>query len=112
MKQIMPFLAVIAVLIIIATLISNLFNYRLKKQILENGGVNDNVQRLINRLSSGSDALKWCLILLFGGIGLIVLEYLPYNVEESPLPFGVEAIFLAAGFLAYYFLVKKHHTDK
>jgi len=108
----MPFLAIIAILIIVAILISSLYNYRLKKQILENGGMNENVQRIMNKLSGGSDPLKWGLILLSGGIGLIVLEYVPYHADESPLPYGVEAVFLAAGFLAYYFLVKKPHADK
>jgi hypothetical protein len=112
MKQIIPFLAVIAILIIVAIVISTLFNYRLKKQIMQNGTVNDNVLRLMNKLSGGSDFLKWGLILLFGGIGLIVLEYLPFHADESPLPYGVEAIFLAAGFLAYYGLVRKNHPDK
>jgi len=48
--------------------------------------------------------LKWGLILLFAGIGLILLEYIPYEYN-SPLPYGIEGTFIALGFLVYYFVV-------
>lgn len=61
---------------------------------------------ILNNLTDlGSEMLKWGIILLFGGTGLIVLEFIPYN-ENSPLPYGVMTIFVSLGFLSYYFLIR------
>lgn len=92
-----------SVIIIIA-----FYNYRLKKRIIEAGPIDDNALKFLTSLSGlGSDMLKWGVILLFGGIGLVVLEFIPFEARHSSLPYGVEAIFLAIGFLTYYFMVKK-----
>lgn len=107
-KQVMPFIVMIAVLVILAVLLINLMNYRLKKRLLDQGNYDEAMLRLFRSLSGNdSDVLKWGILLLFGGIGLVVLEYLPHRVEDSPLPYGVEAIFLSMGFLLYYRLLKK-----
>ena len=103
MKQLAPFLVMIVMLIVLAVLISGYFHYRLRKRILDASLLDDAAIRLLRQLpGAASEALKWGLLLLFGGIGLIVLAFIPYNAEESPLPYGVEAVFLSAGFLLYY----------
>jgi hypothetical protein len=108
MKQIMPFVIILAFLVIIAVIVIHLMNYRLKKRILDQGTYDDVSMKLLHALSgNGSDILKWGIIFLFGGIGLVVLEFIPYSAEDSSLPYGVEAIFLALGFLTYYFILKK-----
>ncbi|ACT96662.1 hypothetical protein [Dyadobacter fermentans] len=48
--------------------------------------------------------MKWGILSLFGGMGLVVIEFLPYKISESTLPDGVEAIFLAVGFLVYHYI--------
>jgi hypothetical protein len=50
--------------------------------------------------------LKWGLIILFGGLALILLEYIPTS-PESPLPYGLLAFSISLGFLIYYYLVNK-----
>jgi hypothetical protein len=40
-----------------------------------------------------------------GGLGLITIEILPFSATESLIPYGIEAIFLAIGFLAYFFIL-------
>jgi hypothetical protein len=108
MKHILPFLVLIGVLLIISGIISNLLNYSLKKRIVDAGSLDENAVNLLNRISgANSQALKWAIILFAGGLGLVVLEFLPYSFENSLLPYGVESIFLAAGFLAYYFVIKR-----
>lgn len=106
MKQLAPFIVMIAILIAISAVIVVLTNYELKKKILNKENIDDKMFIILNNLTGlGFEMLKWGIILLFGGIGLIVLEFLPYN-ENSPLPYGVMTVFVSLGFLSYYFFVK------
>ncbi|MHA4806908.1 hypothetical protein ACX0G9_02310 [Flavitalea flava] len=108
MKQIAPFIVMIALLIIMAVVIISLFHYRLRKRILDAGPLDELSIRLLNQLpGSASEALKWGLIFFFGGLGLVVLAFIPSNAEDSPLPYGLEAIFLSVGFLLYYLIIKR-----
>lgn len=107
MKQLLPFIIVIIFFIIVAVLIIAMLNYRLKQRILNAGPLNESAVKALAQLSGyGLEALKWGLILLFGGIGLVVLQYLPYSAEDSPLPYGVVTIFIALGFLSYYLILR------
>jgi hypothetical protein len=108
MKQLMPFIIVIVFFILIAIFILALYNYRLKKRIIDAGPLDETGLKFLAQLSgSGNEALKWGLLLLSAGIGFVVLEFVPFSAEDSPLPYGVEMVFVAAGFLAYYLIVKK-----
>ena len=108
MKHLAPFIVMIAILITIATLIVVLSNYILKRRIIEKGPIDENAYKFLEKLTgTGSEVLKWGIIVLFGGIGLVVLEFVPYDANTSPLPYGVEAIFIASGFLLYYYLVQR-----
>jgi len=55
--------------------------------------------------------LKWGLVILFGGLGLVLLEFIPHNVN-SPFPYGFVTTFIAVGFLIYYFLVRKEFSKR
>ncbi|WP_034762381.1 DUF6249 domain-containing protein [Chryseobacterium gregarium] len=106
MKQLAPFIVMIAILIAVCVVIVVLTNYDLKKKILNKENIDDKMFIILNNLTDlGSEMLKWGIILLFGGTGLIVLEFIPYN-ENSPLPYGVMTIFVSLGFLSYYFLIR------
>jgi hypothetical protein len=90
-----------------AAVIIALFNYRLKKQILESGRTDNELLKFLPvSTKNKEEVLKWGLIFFFGGIGLIVNSYLSYP-ENAVLPFGVEAVFISFGLLVYYFLVKR-----
>lgn len=105
------FLTPIVLAIMISVLVIALYNYRLKKRIIDSGPIDEYALKFLNSLSSrGSEGLKWGFILLFGGIGLVILEFIPFKANASPLPYGVEAIFLALGFLSYYYFVKKEKS--
>ena len=86
-------------------------DYILKKKMIEKGYVNDDTQAIFKQNTSDNKyaALKWGLIILFGGLALIVIEFTGYD-SESPLPYGLFAMFLSLGFLIYYFIVKKELT--
>jgi len=105
MKSLAPFITAIAILITITVIAVSLLNYRLKDKIISSGPLDDKAFKFFRLLSSmGEESLKWGIIVLFGGIGLVLLQFIPYSVDDSPLPYGVEAIFVATGFLVYYFV--------
>ena len=54
--------------------------------------------------------LKWGIIIFLGGIGLILIHYLKLS-SDSPLPYGIESIFIALGFILY-FLVERFSISK
>jgi hypothetical protein len=99
----------------IITFLKILTDYFLKKKLIESGSLNGEAvnilkesfpsQSITSKLSSSFSSLKWGLIFLCGGTGLIVLEVLEYD-ERSTLPFGVVAVSVSIGFLAYYFIVR------
>jgi hypothetical protein len=108
MKSLAPFIVMIAILITSATCLVVIANFLLKKKIIDKGPLDQTSLQFMDRLSgTGAEVLKWSLILLFGGIGLVVLEFLPFDADSSPLPYGVEAIFVSIGFLLYYLTQRK-----
>ena len=108
MQHLAPFIVMIVLLVIIAVIILSLLNHRLKKQIIESSNINNSLLESLTGPGFRLEALKWGLILFFGGAGLVVLEFIPYESSNSPLPYGVEAIFIAAALLIYYiFLLRE-----
>jgi hypothetical protein len=84
-------------------------DYILKKKMIEKGFVNDSTQAIF-KTQEGSEgrysSLKWGLIVLMGGLALVLLEYIDTR-PDSPLPYGLLAVFISIGFLAYYFIVQR-----
>lgn len=83
-------------------------NYILKKKMIEKGYVNEDTQAIFKQNANENKyaSLKWGLIALFGGISLIIMEYIPVQ-PQSPLPYGLFSVAVSLGFLIYYFLMKK-----
>jgi len=84
-------------------------DYLLKKKMIDKGYVTEESQALFKKDQEKTNlysSLKWGLIILFGGLALIIIEYIPYD-EASPLPFGVFSVFVAGGFLIYYAIMQK-----
>lgn len=83
-------------------------DYILKKKMIEKGYVNEDTQAIFKRNTEENKytSLKWGLIILFGGLSLIIMEYIDYE-NTSPLPYGLFAVCVSLGFLIYYFMVKK-----
>ncbi len=105
MEEIIPIVAIVSVFGSSILFVSIITNYSLKKKLIDKNMVNTDTANLFKSENSKQNALKWGLIVLFAGIGLIIIEQLPYD-GDSPLPWGVEAVCIALGFLTYYFLVK------
>ncbi|MES2515901.1 MAG: DUF6249 domain-containing protein [Bacteroidota bacterium] len=98
----------IASVIALTIIIIALLNHRLKSRMVRLGVVDESVIKELNRINYAFklDPLKWGLILLFAGLGLILLNYIPYRAD-SLLPYGVEAVCLSFGFLSFFFLSQK-----
>jgi hypothetical protein len=102
-------------LVVIGTLAAGLViftrtltDYILKKKMIDKGFVNDDTQAIFKKYPEDNRfaSLKWGLIIFFAGLSLIIMEYIPRDVE-SPLPYGLFAMAVSLGFLIYYFIVKK-----
>jgi hypothetical protein len=99
------FIIVGVIFIIIATVIISWYNYRLKKRIIDSGPIDNEAINFLKKLTdTGTEQLKWGCVLFMGGLGLVVAHYLPYDPDSS-LPYGIEVMFTAAGFLIYYFFI-------
>jgi hypothetical protein len=85
-----------------------LTDYILKKKMIEKGYVNDDTQGIFKKYSSDNRfaSLKWGLLALFGGVALIMMEYMDVR-SDSTLPYGILAVALSLGFLVYYVISKK-----
>lgn len=105
MKHFLPYIALVLALGIVSTTIVSLLNYSLKKRILDADQLDEHAVKLMEQLSV-SQVLKWAIVFFMGGMGLITIEFLPYSATESLVPYGVESIFLAVGFLIYYLTLK------
>jgi hypothetical protein len=78
-----------------------------KRKLIE-ARVSDDVVRTLFR--SGSDpelfaALKWGIVLVSLGLGLMVSQYLPARFDQ-PLAWGVVLVFGGVGLLAYYAIAR------
>lgn len=99
----------------IAMCIMALLNFILKMRIISSGDKDEFYIKILSNTIEKykSGALKWGLLLLFGGMGLVLNSFIPGCKNfDSPLPFGIESVFLAIGFLVYYVLTDlKNKTD-
>lgn len=84
-------------------------DYLLRKKMIDKGLVGEDAQSLF-KVQEGTtnkySSLKWGLLVLFAGISLIVMEFVPYY-GNSPLPYGLFAVSVSLGFLIYYFIVRR-----
>lgn len=102
----------VTLLIAITIVIIAILNYRIQSKIVKSGLSDENSIRALANLyyDFKVNTLKWGIILFFSGTGLIVLNFVPYNIN-STLPYGIETVFLSAGFIGYYLFSKKHNSN-
>ncbi|HVV54223.1 MAG TPA: hypothetical protein VHC47_02795 [Mucilaginibacter sp.] len=106
------FVAVIIIFIVIAVVIIAWYNYRLKKRIIDSGPIDHDAINFLKKLmDSGAEQLKWGCVLFMGGLGLVFDHYLSYGEDYSVLPYGIEIMFIAAGFLIYYFYINSRQKQ-
>ncbi|MFT6867659.1 MAG: hypothetical protein ACJA08_002502 [Cyclobacteriaceae bacterium] len=110
MQEVLVPIAVIGTLALgIVTFTKILTEYFIRKKLVDKGLVGDDVTHILKKQNENAakyGSLKWGLIVLFGGVGLIIAELMGYNWETSAIPYGVVAVSISLGFLTYYFMVK------
>jgi hypothetical protein len=108
----MTYVALLSALVILAIIVIAILNHRIKIRMIKRGLVDETTIKTFNGLNYDLkiDALKWGLILFFGGAGLILLNYITYQ-HDSTLPYGIEIVFLSAGFITYYLISKKINSN-
>ena len=58
-------------------------------------------------------SLKWALVAFYAGMGLIIIEVIRVNrpdminFHDALLPLGIELVFVALGFLSYFYIANR-----
>ena len=98
----------------LVSIIRSISEHKLKRKLIETAGLDEKIgsalsESLKNISNSPEQSryanLKWGLLFLFAGIGLITIEYLDFHYN-STLPFGILSTSIALGYLVYFFIVK------
>lgn len=113
-------LAILTVVGIIAygiiSIIKLITEYKLKRRLIDKAEVSEGLSTALEESMKSIapkyeqlryPTLKWGLVFLFAGIGLIIVDFIEYDLRRSSLPFGVISACIALGFLIYYFLMKR-----
>lgn len=106
MDDLTPIIAIISVFGSVILFVSTLTNYSLKKKLIDKDMVNTESANLFAKQNNKHSALKWGLIVFFGGLGLITISAMNLDGDDA-MPYGIVAVSIAVGFLIYYAIVKK-----
>lgn len=115
--KIAPFIMIITTTWMTVVTIVQLLKYRLKRKMIEAELTDAALVRTFLQDSADHHEkqyklLKWIFLSAFGGTGLVVQEFLPYNREDSLLPYGVIIIFLSLGLALNYVLNQYLETKR
>ena len=110
MIELVPIVAIISVFGSTILFVSLITNYSLKKKLIDKNMVNEETANLFKKETSKQNTLKWGLIILFGGLGLIVIDSMNLDGDDA-MAWGIEGVSIAIGFLLYYFVAKKEMED-
>jgi hypothetical protein len=100
--------------IAIVSIINAVTSYKLKRKLIEKAQADEKSGAMLSEsmklLAAKSESnkyptLKWGLVTLGAGLGLILTHYLSFDYD-SPLPFGLLLTCISIGFLLYYFIMK------
>lgn len=106
MTELIPIVAIISVFGSTILFVTTLTNYSLKRKLIDKDMIGPETSNLFKSVSNKQNALKWGLIILFAGIGLIIIDSLDLDGDEA-MTYGIEAVCVSLGFLLYYTIVKK-----
>lgn len=88
------------------SIIKTVFEYRILNKLVEKSKAEINIKDFnLPNFSSPIHNLKWGLIIFLGGLGLVLLHLLDLG-SDSPISYGIESIFIASGFILYFFIEK------
>ena len=91
----------------IVSIVKTITDYQLRRKLISLGHVDQKSTEILSQTrNSHLDSLKGGLIILFGGIGFIIISIPIINID-SPLPFGIMSVCIALGFLLYFFIAQR-----
>lgn len=91
-------------------------DYLLRRKIIKAGHIDKagilNPAESTNEEVNKYPSLKWGLVALMAGLGLILIEVLRNGSDQhefynSALPFGIELVFISMGFLIYFLFASR-----
>jgi hypothetical protein len=96
----------------IYSLLKALTDYLLRRKIIKSGHIDKaGILESIESETARYPTLKWGLVTLFAGAGMILIQILTrvgrLNWDQGAdafLPIGIELVFIAAGFLLFFFI--------
>jgi len=98
----------IGILITVTVISIAYLKYRVRQRILDAGLKDDNYSRAFESIGEIKDyTLKWSILFLSGGIGLVIVSFIPVESDTSALPYGIEAISIGVGLLVYHLIPKR-----
>ncbi|HYX05854.1 MAG TPA: hypothetical protein VE912_03895 [Bacteroidales bacterium] len=113
--------AMVVVFTAIYMVIKSFTDFLLKRKIINSGHI-DKAGILVQENEKGESnrypTLKWGLVSFFAGIGLVLLGILSRygwnfnNYEGSMLSFGIELVYIAAGFLIYFLIMSVREKNE
>ncbi|MCB0654973.1 MAG: hypothetical protein KDC57_02490 [Saprospiraceae bacterium] len=90
----------------IVMLTRTLTDYFLRKRMIDRGILGEDAHELLTQQTdSRHNTLKWGLIILWGGIGLIINSLIG-ETSDPMLQLGIFAVSLSVGFLLYFILTR------
>ncbi len=105
-KVIVVIFIILLVMRFIISILRKMLDHKLKNKILDQGISKDLASSILQTESYDEkhNNIKWFAILLTTGIGLFITDqYLPLGIHS----FGIMAISISIGFLAYYLYLKR-----
>jgi len=114
LEYLVPFSVLGTIGVTMYYLTKTMTDYSLKKRMISNGLVGEEAAKILASQQSSSNkyaSLKWGLIILFGGIGMIIVDPIIEQNDSTTMPIGILGISISLGFLVYYFIVKKFNQE-
>jgi len=114
-EQVSVVITVAVVFYGIYMIINGFTDFLLKRKIIKAGHIDK--AGIMDHISDNADdkknnTLKWGLVAMSAGLGIIVVELMSNSGglnwmkdNNSLLPLGIELVFIASGFLSYFFIV-------
>lgn len=87
-------------------------DYKVKHKLIEKGLVNEKVKFLSKHVNGHTNSVKWGLVLLGAGIGLVGVEFLPFRYQTDEIRVGMVAMFAGLGLVIHYFIATFLAKDK
>lgn len=87
-----------------------ILSHRLKKKMLDVGKLEldpELMKTMLGQNESSISSLKWGIIGLFSGVGLLIIHLLS-DLDAPALFFAIEAISASLGFITYFLLYRKY----